>query len=288
MTQFIQRHQPKLIAAVALAILNTFVGFKANAYHDDYYTIETVRRCENQNRNTVLGAVGGAITGGVLGAVFGNGRALPTVAGAAGGGLVGGLLGSGLSCNEETTYVKQVDDYLYHAPVSGYRNQRVNVVLLGSGYDRSGNVCRTYHSDYYTPRGWVAQESTACWRNGRWWHGYDAQVITRREYRNHSPRFYVDVEDRIRDRQRMFWAGDREREEWARIRKHDRIMWARERAIRDQERRWRHEQNRQDARELVDDIQWQRHMDRVEARRERMREYEERRRDRREYYGVYR
>jgi hypothetical protein len=138
------------------------------------------------------------------------------------------------------------------------------VVVIGSGYANDGHVCRTYHLDYMSPHGWVAQESTACWVNGRWRHGYDADIISNRIYTNAHPHFYYEAEDRNRDRQRMYWAGQRERQSWERQHERDRIYWANERERSRREREQRINDDRRQARELNRNVQWDRYTDREE------------------------
>lgn len=252
----------KFFTFLVLGSISVLLPTIVNAQSEFYYTHEEVRHCENQSKNTAVGAVGGAIFGGALGAIFGRGQAVPVVAGSIAGAAAGGLLGAGVSCHEQSVYIKNVDNYLYYAPADGYTDSRTHVVVIGSGYDASGHVCRTYHMDYYTAHGWAANESTACWLNGRWQHGYDAEIITKRVYANPRPRFYNETDDQARDGQRMFWAGRSERINWHRQHSRKRQAWADERKRRCEERELLHEDNRARARSLVSDIQRERYMER--------------------------
>lgn len=257
---------PRAFSFFACASLTLLVGAAAQAQYD-YYTVEDVRSCENQSSNTAIGAIGGALIGGLIGGLLDRGKPAGVIGGVVVGGVSGGIFGSEVSCHDQVVYVQNVDRYLQSAPPGGYRDEHCHVVVLGSGYSSTGQVCRTYHMDYLTPNGaWAAQESTACWVDGHWRHGYDADVIVEGRVVNPHPVLYYQVDDRIRDRQQIYWAGQSERDAWLARHHYDHVKWESEREQYRRERELRAIDDRQRARETVRQVQDERIRDRDERR----------------------
>src|SRR3990167_5225622 len=114
------------------------LGAEAREY-EHIYRREDVIKCRNQDRNTVLGVGVGAVGGGVLGSAidswkFGWGTAIGAVA----GGVVGGLIGNGVSCEEERTYIDNVEGHLgrgdYYQPT---RRKDLCLTVIRSGRARN-------------------------------------------------------------------------------------------------------------------------------------------------------
>lgn len=177
------------IAALSAILLASVFSPPAQAR---YFTREEVMECRNQGQNAGIGAMVGAGFGAAIGLIAGHGRAVPAVAGGLAGAAAGGLIGAGLSCDEQVYYVAHVDDHLrqrnYWEP---YEDDNCRVFVTRSGYSRHHEVCRTYHSEYRTPRGWVGEDRTACWVNGGWRHGYEDEVIETVHYTRALPAYYV-------------------------------------------------------------------------------------------------
>jgi hypothetical protein len=177
------------------------LSFRAAADDDRaYYTRQDVVQCQDTGAFAAAGAIAGGALG-VIADIFGGGGrrdrhdrrefrdehrdpAVPIIAGAA----AGGIIGARLSCQDKQVYMQRFDQQLssrdYNRP---YEDDRLNFSVLKSGYDRSGNICRTYRVRYATESGREGYDSTACllprrlvngnWAEAGWVHGFDDGAI---------------------------------------------------------------------------------------------------------------
>ncbi len=130
--------------------------------------------CNNVGEN----AVAGAVIGGLLGAIIGGPRH------AVGDGLIGAAAGAtvsaSLSCHDQGVYAQTIGVQMvrtdnYWLPLE---TPTTRFALLQQGYDADGRLCRTFHSEFLTPGGWIGEEQTACrgW-DGVWMAGYNPGFI---------------------------------------------------------------------------------------------------------------
>jgi len=189
------RKSSLLVRTLGLATL--LVTIVPESVFADHYSREDVIRCENQGRN----AGTGAIVGGILGAIIGGPR--HAFDGAVNGAAAGGLLGLSMSCQDQVTYVRTLDDCLDNYNQRVCYDRQFQVIGTFNRYD--GVVCQEYTMFISTPNGVFQKQDIACQERGMWVHGYIRDEM--REPRDYDRNRYERDHERERERQR-----ERERE----------------------------------------------------------------------------
>ncbi len=172
----------------------------ARADFGTYYTREDTTRCSNQTENAAIGGGVGLGVGALAGAALNSAsRGAGAVVGGTLGLVTGGLLGLGLSCEEETQYVKHVDEslgdyrYRYWEPIE---RENYRIIVLERGKNWRGDSCSFYQVEFFgvnnRPQ---AVRETACrmdgaWRHFRYFPG-DPPIIRYRSYFNPRPEVRV-------------------------------------------------------------------------------------------------